>query len=121
MQSLREAGGRPDEVGAYVWLGAYGPRRVMHRYGEGEKLEAAMRVTVFIWEDERHGARPLFEVLFLAARERGLNVAAVLKTTVNSGISTARSLRLARNPPFLSQAVKAGVITCPEVDLYSPD
>lgn len=85
------------------------------------KLEAAMRVTVFIGEDERHGPRPLFEVLVLAARERGLTVAAVLRTPANTSISTARSLRLARNLPFLSQAVKAGVITCLDVDLYGPD
>ncbi len=105
---------------------------------KGEILEPAKRITVFIGEDARFRGRPLFEVLVLAAKEQGLVGATVFKGFMgyraNSGVSTAKILRLAENLPvvvemigdeervqsflpFLSRVVKDGVIACSDVAL----
>jgi PII-like signaling protein len=68
-----------------------------------------MLLRVFIGENDRHGARPLYEAIVLAARERGLAGATVIRGPMGYGASsrlhTAKILRLSEDLPLVIEIV----------------
>ena len=66
---------------------------------------------VFIGESDKHGGRPLYEVIVQEARRRGLAGATVLRGTLgfgaNSRIHTAKILRLSEDLPMVIEIVDA--------------
>lgn len=100
-------------------------------------MTRAMRVRIFIGEDERYQGRPLFEAIVLAAREGGLAGATVFKGFMgyapHADVASAGILRLAENlpvvvdivdsgeriqafMPFLKKAVKTGMVLSSPVE-----
>jgi PII-like signaling protein len=98
--------------------------------------EKAQLLRVFIGESDRHGGKPLYEAIVLAARHRGMAGATVLKGMMGYGHSsrlhTASVLRLSEDLPVvveivdrpdrieaflpeLSEVVDGGLITVEEV------
>jgi PII-like signaling protein len=74
------------------------------------KLPAeAELLRIFIGESDKHGGRPLYEVLVEEARRRGLAGATVLRGTLGFGASsrihTARILRLSEDLPMVVEIV----------------
>ena len=71
----------------------------------------AMLLRVFIGEDDRHQGRPLYESIVLAARERGLAGATVIRGPMGYGASsrlhTAKILRLSEDLPLVIEIVDA--------------
>lgn len=71
--------------------------------GEGELLR------IFLGESDRHGGRPLHEVIVQKAREAGLAGATVLRGVLGYGarsrIHTARILRLSEDLPLVVEIV----------------
>ena len=69
----------------------------------------AMLLRVFIGENDRHGARPLYEAIVLKARERGLAGATVIRGPMGYGASsrlhTAKILRLSEDLPLVIEIV----------------
>ena len=72
-------------------------------------MRSAMRVRVFVGEDERYRGRPLFQAIVLAAREEGLAGATVFRGFMgyapHADIATAGILRLAENLPVVVDIV----------------
>src|SRR5206468_132005 len=64
---------------------------------------------IFIGESDRHGNRPLYEVIVEEARRRGMAGATVLRGTLgfgaNSRIHTAKILRLSEDLPMVVEIV----------------
>ena len=64
---------------------------------------------VFVGESDRHGHRPLYEVIVLKAREAGLAGATVLRGVMGFGrhslIHTAKILRLSEDLPMVVEIV----------------
>ena len=64
---------------------------------------------IFIGESDKHGARPLYEVIVEEARKRGLAGATVLRGTLGFGahsrIHTAKVLRLSEDLPMVIEIV----------------
>lgn len=75
----------------------------MHMSGE------ALLLRVFVGESDRHGARPLYEVIVLEARQAQLAGATVLKGVMgfgaNSRVHTAKILRLSEDMPMVIEIV----------------
>jgi len=75
----------------------------MHLPSEGELLR------IFVGESDRHGHRPLYEVIVEEARKRGLAGATVLRGTLGFGahsrIHTAKILRLSEDLPMVIEIV----------------
>jgi PII-like signaling protein len=75
----------------------------------------AMLLRIFIGESDRHQGRPLYEAIVLAARERGLAGATVLRGPMGYGASsrlhTAKILRLSEDLPLVIEMVdsEAGI------------
>jgi len=74
------------------------------------KLPAeAELLRIFIGESDRHGGRPLYEVIVEEARRRGLAGATVLRGTLgfgaNSRVHTAKILRLSEDLPMVVEIV----------------
>jgi PII-like signaling protein len=73
--------------------------------GEGKLLR------IFIGESDRWHGKPLYEAIVLAARERGLAGATVLRGPMgygaNSRIHTAKILRLSEDLPMIVEIVDA--------------
>ncbi len=73
--------------------------------------EEALLLRVFIGEDDEHEGRPLYEAVVLAARERGLAGATVLRGPLGFGKSsrlhTAKILRLSEDLPIVIEIVDA--------------
>jgi uncharacterized protein len=69
----------------------------------------AMLLRVFIGENDRHQHRPLYEAIVLAARERGLAGATVIRGPMGYGASsrlhTAKILRLSEDLPLVVEIV----------------
>ena len=69
----------------------------------------AMLLRIFIGENDRHGQRPLYEAIVLAARERGLAGATVIRGPMGYGASsrlhTAKILRLSEDLPLVIEIV----------------
>jgi PII-like signaling protein len=69
----------------------------------------AVLLRIFIGEDERHGHKPLYEVIVLKAREMHLAGATVLRGPMGFGHSsrlhTAKILRLSEDLPFVIEIV----------------
>ncbi len=69
----------------------------------------AQLVRIFIGESDKHGGKPLYEAIVLAARERGLAGATVLRGVMgfgaNSRIHTAKVLRLSEDLPIVIELV----------------
>lgn len=81
----------------------------------------ATLLRIFIGENDRHGGRPLYEVVVERAREAGLAGATVLKGVLgfgaNSRIHTAKILRLSEDLPLVLEIVDA-----PEaIDAFLPE
>lgn len=66
---------------------------------------------IFVGEDDRCGAQPLYEALVLKAREMGLAGATVLRGPMGFGhgsrLHTAKILRLSGDLPFVIEIVDA--------------
>jgi PII-like signaling protein len=77
----------------------------MKRPAEAELLR------IFIGESDKHGGRPLYEVIVEEARRRGMAGATVLRGTLgfgaNSRIHTAKILRLSEDLPMVIEIVDA--------------
>lgn len=75
----------------------------MHLPAEAELLR------IFIGECDKHGGRPLYEVIVEEARRRGLAGATVLRGSLgfgaNSRIHTAKILRLSEDLPLIVEIV----------------
>src|SRR6478735_5040198 len=76
------------------------------------KLPAeAELLRIFIGESDKHGGRPLYEVIVEEARRRGMAGATVLRGTLgfgaNSRIHTAKILRLSEDLPMVVEIVDA--------------
>jgi PII-like signaling protein len=74
------------------------------------KLPAeAELLRIFIGESDKHGGRPLYEVIVEEARRRGLAGATVLRGTLGFGahsrIHTAKVLRLSEDLPMVIEIV----------------
>jgi PII-like signaling protein len=69
----------------------------------------AMLLRVFIGENDKHRGRPLYEAIVLAARERGLAGATVIRGPMGYGASsrlhTAKILRLSEDLPLVIEIV----------------
>jgi PII-like signaling protein len=69
----------------------------------------AMLLRILIGENDKHGSRPLYEAIVLAARERGLAGATVLRGPMGYGASsrlhTAKILRLSEDLPLVIEMV----------------
>jgi PII-like signaling protein len=69
----------------------------------------AMLLRIFIGEDDKHRGRPLYEAVVLAARERGLAGATVIRGPMGYGASsrlhTAKILRLSEDLPLVIEMV----------------
>jgi len=69
----------------------------------------AMLLRIFIGENDRHGQRPLYEAIVLAARERGLAGATVIRGPMGYGASsrlhTAKILCLSEDLPLVIEIV----------------
>jgi PII-like signaling protein len=69
----------------------------------------AMLLRVFIGENDKHQRRPLYEAIVLAARERGLAGATVIRGPMGYGASsrlhTAKILRLSEDLPLVIEIV----------------
>jgi PII-like signaling protein len=69
----------------------------------------AMLLRIFIGENDRHQMRPLYEAIVLAARERGLAGATVIRGPMGYGASsrlhTAKILRLSEDLPLVIEIV----------------
>ena len=104
----------------------------------------AMLLRIFIGEDDKHGGRPLYEVIVLKAREQHLAGATVLRGPVGFGHSsrlhTAKILRLSDDLPlvieivdsaanieaflpFLDEMIGSGLVTLERVQVlqYGPN
>ena len=66
---------------------------------------------IFIGESDKHGGRPLYEVIVEEARRRGMAGATVLRGTLGFGahsrIHTAKILRLSEDLPMVVEIVDA--------------
>ena len=66
---------------------------------------------IFIGESDKHGGRPLYEVIVEEARKRGMAGATVLRGTLGFGahsrIHTAKVLRLSEDLPMVIEIVDA--------------
>ena len=64
---------------------------------------------IFLGESDRHGGRPLYEVIVLKAREMGLAGATVLRGSMGFGkrsrLHTAKILRLSEDLPIVVEIV----------------
>jgi PII-like signaling protein len=64
---------------------------------------------IFVGESDKHGPRPLYEVIVLKAREAGLAGATVLRGVMgfgkNSILHTAKILRLSEDLPMVIEIV----------------
>ncbi|MFO1039893.1 MAG: DUF190 domain-containing protein [Geminicoccaceae bacterium] len=71
----------------------------------------AALVRIFLGEDDRSGGRPLYEAIVLAAREKGLAGATVLRGPMSFGhsshIHTAKVLQLSKDLPMIVEMVDA--------------
>jgi uncharacterized protein len=71
--------------------------------------EDAMLLRIFIGESDRHRHTPLYEAIVLAARERGLAGATVIRGPMGYGASsrlhTAKILRLSEDLPLVIEIV----------------
>jgi PII-like signaling protein len=80
----------------------------------------AMLLRIFIGENDRHGRRPLYEAIVLAARERGLAGATVIRGPMGYGASsrlhTAKILRLSEDLPLVIEIVD----TKEKIDAFLP-
>jgi PII-like signaling protein len=80
----------------------------------------AVLLRIFIGENDRHGGRPLYEAIVLAARERGLAGATVLRGPMGYGASsrlhTAKILRLSEDLPLVIEMVD----TREKIDAFLP-
>jgi len=69
----------------------------------------AMLLRIFIGENDRHQHQPLYEAIVLAARERGLAGATVIRGPMGYGASsrlhTAKILRLSEDLPLIVEIV----------------
>jgi hypothetical protein len=69
----------------------------------------AMLLRIFIGENDKHRGRPLYEAIVLAARERGLAGATVIRGPMGYGASsrlhTAKILRLSEDLPLVIEIV----------------
>lgn len=74
-----------------------------------ELAQHALLLRIFFGEDDRHDGRPLYEAIVLAARERGLAGATVLRGAMGFGHSsrlhTAKILRLSEDLPLVVEIV----------------
>src|SRR5262245_49505662 len=80
----------------------------------------ARLLRIFIGEKGRHGRRPLYEAIVLAARERGLAGATVIRGPMGYGASsrlhTAKILRLSEDLPLVIEIVD----TKEKIDAFLP-
>jgi PII-like signaling protein len=71
--------------------------------------QEAMLLRVFIGENDKHHHKPLYEAIVLAARERGLAGATVIRGPMGYGASsrlhTAKILRLSEDLPLVIEIV----------------
>ncbi|HEX3559978.1 MAG TPA: DUF190 domain-containing protein [Pyrinomonadaceae bacterium] len=71
--------------------------------------EEGYLLRVFVGESDRHGHRPLYEVIVLKAREAGLAGATVLRGVMGFGrhslIHTTKILRLSEDLPMVIEMV----------------
>ena len=71
----------------------------------------AQLLRIFIGESDRHGGRPLYEVIVELARKKGLAGATVLRGVLgfgaNSRIRTTKILRLSEDLPMVIEIVDA--------------
>jgi PII-like signaling protein len=71
--------------------------------------EEGYLLRVFVGESDRHGHRPLYEVIVLKAREAGLAGATVLRGVMGFGrrslIHTTKILRLSEDLPMVVEIV----------------
>jgi len=71
--------------------------------------EEGYLLRIFIGESDKHGHRPLYEVIVLKAREAGLAGATVLRGVMgfgkNSVLHTAKILRLSEDLPMVIEIV----------------
>ena len=69
----------------------------------------AQLLRIFVGESSKHGGKPLYEAIVLAARQRGLAGATVLRGVMgfgaNSRIHTAKVLRLSEDLPMVIEIV----------------
>jgi PII-like signaling protein len=69
----------------------------------------AMLLRIFIGENDKHQHKPLYEAIVLAARERGLAGATVIRGPMGYGASsrlhTAKILRLSEDLPLIIEIV----------------
>ena len=83
---------------------------------EGE----AVLLRIFLGESDKHGSRPLYEVIVEEARRRGMAGATVLRGTLgfgaNSRIHTAKILRLSEDLPMVVEIVD----TEAQIDRFLP-
>jgi PII-like signaling protein len=71
--------------------------------------EVAVQLRIYIGENDKHEGRPLYEAIVLAARERHLAGATVLRGPMGFGASsrlhTAKILRLSEDLPLIIELV----------------
>ena len=101
-----------------------------------ESTDDGQLLRIVVGESDRHGGRPLYEIIVLKARELGLAGATVTRAVMGFGASshlhTAKILRLSmdlpmvieivdRRPniekllPFVDEVVKGGLVTIEKV------
>ncbi len=72
-------------------------------------MTEAELLRIFIGESDKHGGRPLYEVIVKMARERGLAGATVLRGVLGFGatsrLHTAKILRLSEDLPIVVEIV----------------
>lgn len=80
----------------------------------------ALLLRIFLGEDDRHGHRPLYEAIVLAARSHGLAGATVLRGPMGFGHSsrlhTAKILRLSDDLPLVIEIVDGA----PKIEAFLP-
>ena len=71
--------------------------------------EEAELLRIFVGESDRHHGKPLYEAIVLAARQRGMAGATVLRGIMgfgaNSRVHTAKVLRLSEDLPIIVEIV----------------
>lgn len=74
-------------------------------------FEKASRLRVYVGESDKWKGKPLYEAIVLAARERGLAGATVLRSPMGFGadsrVHTAKILRLSEDLPMVVEVVDA--------------
>src|SRR6266481_5351191 len=83
--------------------------------------DQAELLRIFVGESDKHGHRPLYEVIVEEARKRGMAGATVLRGTLGFGahsrIHSAKILRLSEDLPMVVEIVD----TAERIEAFLPD